>query len=422
MSNDILQARDDRVKQIEHLLTHNKTIIVVKANTPGKNKNISEAHFLVRFFRLEIKKQLNLANEKTYQSIDGPYFIATVKNNSTAASKSICIKIEDSHPLGRFIDIDVFAQARQPLSRLDKRIKPRSCYLCDNSAFYCARNKTHSIESLTQFMQKSIMIYLDNRIASLIKDAMLKELSLEHKFGLVTKTSSGSHSDMDYDLMIKAQDVIIPHLVSLFSLGYKASSLDTLLDQTRAIGLKAEKAMLEKTKGVNCYKGLIFVLGITILSVAYTLKHNQSFDKIFSNIKQISRCVCHEFEQTGTSFGLSAYHNHRLRGIRGEVSQGLKSVQSALKTFKTTSATDLRKVLKHLILACEDTVLLKRAGSITSYYEVKKQISNLDINDYDAVINYTEFTIANKLSFGGSADLLIVSLFLKSLKEESLII
>ena len=78
------------------------------------------------------------------------------------------------------------------------------------------------------------------------------------------------------------------------------------------------------------------------------------------------------------------------------------------------------KTLIFIISNIDDTVLLKRAGSIEKYEYVKEMISNinvslLDHDDYNEVIKINEYCINNNLSTGGACDMLICTIFLKEL-------
>jgi len=65
--------------------------------------------------------------------------------------KKACCGIEDSHPLGRLMDIDVLTSAPPPGRLLDRAavgLPPRRCLLCDRPARYCMRAHTHTTEAL----------------------------------------------------------------------------------------------------------------------------------------------------------------------------------------------------------------------------------------------------------------------------------
>lgn len=71
-----------------------------------------------------------------------------------ALVKKTCCHIEDTHPLGRLMDIDVISSEIMPgqtghlLDRSIIGLEPRRCLLCDQPARYCMRAHTHTIEEL----------------------------------------------------------------------------------------------------------------------------------------------------------------------------------------------------------------------------------------------------------------------------------
>lgn len=65
------------------------------------------------------------------------------------------MKIEDTYPLGRFVDIDVYDSiTKRSISRIELGNEERKCYLCDNKAHICVRSRTHSQGSLITHMKK----------------------------------------------------------------------------------------------------------------------------------------------------------------------------------------------------------------------------------------------------------------------------
>lgn len=61
--------------------------------------------------------------------------------------KKICCQIEDTHPLGRLMDMDVL-ETGHLVDRASLGLPPRRCLLCDQPARYCMRAHTHSKEEL----------------------------------------------------------------------------------------------------------------------------------------------------------------------------------------------------------------------------------------------------------------------------------
>ena len=146
------------------------------------------------------------------------------------------------------------------------------------------------------------------------------EASLDPKFGLVTIKSSGSHPDMDFDLMMRAKKAILEPLTEIFVLGYEEEFLEAFR-KARLIGLEAERRMYGATGGVNCYKGLIFAIGIVLLTLGHCIKNNR-YD-IFSAVKTIGAEAEKDFHaDLPLTDGLSAYHEHGIKGIRGKRQRG----------------------------------------------------------------------------------------------------
>ena len=93
-------------------------------------------------------------------------------------------------------------------------------------------------------------------LAQLAQRALMMELNLPMKPGLVCPDSNGAHKDMDYALMQKGIAAIRPYFAPMAL----AKSPETL----RELGMEAENAMLVATGGVNTHRGAIFCLGLAL--------------------------------------------------------------------------------------------------------------------------------------------------------------
>lgn len=415
MHDLILEAREKRAKKIESWLNLGYDVLVsIHANIPSGYKNKKEAYIIVRFFEMLLKETFSTHKCERFESEDGPYTLLTLQDIPPKEVKEKMIEIEDNIPLGRLVDLDVWSIPDHLFSRSTLQRKPRRCYLCDDVAHHCIRTHKHALNDVIQFIEKTTKDHLYEDVGHLVKKVMLEELNLDDKFGLVTPSSTGSHHDMDYQLMKDTQKIIIPYFVELFQLGYEHDDIYNLLPKAREIGLQAEHTMLEYTKGINCYKGLIFILGVVLVSTGYTLSNQQDVGHIFTNIHTLTQNILDDFENNPKTFGEKAYHEHQIMGARGEAYLGLPSVHHALNLMKEMPLTDtlLRRVLQQLIRTTDDTVLLKRAGSFDAYMAIKKEVSMIDVTDLAQVKHFTEEAIEKHLSFGGSADLLIATLFI----------
>ena len=405
-SDLILTAREDRLQNIQRYL--DQALICVKANIPGKNKQINNAYLLVRIFKNEIINKIKVFDISYFDSYDGPYYLIKVENNLSL--KKQLIELEETHPLGRFIDLDFFSQSDKSVYRSDFNLPPRRCYLCGEYALICSRNKTHSLSDLLKHINTEVERFFDNLIEELIDFAIMKELNLDDKFGLVTPTTSGSHPDMTYSLMIEAKLAIIPGLKKMFWIGYHSDDLSQCIIKAKRVGMTTEKAMYHATNNINCYKGLIFILGYVLTSAGYVVKHHQDIDDIFTNVKVMAKDVYQDMNYQ--TFGEKAYHEYQFGGARGEAFSGLMNVRKAYECLDLLDDENLHITLIKIIENADDSVMLKRAGSIVKYHYYKNLITSIKNYDLAKIQHITNECIKANISCGGAADILIAAIFI----------
>ena len=364
MVNDkILIARENRRKKVK-IIAEKTSAVTLKANIPGDDKNLPEGYLIVNYF---IKKVMALGAKfiELEDSQDGVTVYFSAEDGKKI--KNIAQDLEENHPLGRLIDIDVTPYLEETsLSR--KRM--RKCFLCDNPAFVCGRNKTHKTTELLRFFKEKTEEHIKPLIEKVILESMFSELNLENKFGLVTPTSNGSHTDLNYKIMSNA----------------------------------IEK-MLKATSGANAYKGFIFVGGVLLTSLGYTIRVNGTEDDVYNNAK----IICDNFTYPLDTFGAVA-HKSGFGGVREEGKKGFPNVKLAEKLLEENN---LNKVLIYIISNLEDSVLYKRAKTEERYNYFKNLISTSLSNQEEV----TKKCIENNISVGGSADVLIASVMMKKIKQ-----
>lgn len=154
---EMLNARDNRAILQRKLLESvaDSTLLSVTMNIPGSVKTTREMKTIFLKMIEEVEKNLAEAEvvSKTYQDLKtGPECFLLVKKNSIELKKRM-IQLEEIHPYGRLMDLDVLYIADEQLhsiSRIDLGFEPRSCLICKNNAKICARMARHSIDELIQ--------------------------------------------------------------------------------------------------------------------------------------------------------------------------------------------------------------------------------------------------------------------------------
>ena len=403
----ILASREERYLKIQFLKKSFNTVITVKTNVPGDNKNLKISYSLIKLFKNLIPKSF-INKVLFFDAYDGPYYLIG-SNYDADGIKTILMSIEDSHFLGRLIDLDVF-DGKETLSRK----VPRKCYICDDTAFNCIRTNKHSVEDLVSFVESKTQEYFENEVSRIIEESILLELNLHPKFGLVTPNTRGSHKDMNYKLMTKAKDAILPYLAKMFSVGWN-SKLDEVFPKIRALGIQAEQAMYKATNNINSYKGLIFNLGILVSAYGYIFVNHHDLENIYDVVQSMSKDILKDFKKSKSTFGYYAYEQYNILGARGEVHKGIPNVKKALGYLKDFSQSSRINTLIYLISVTDDTVLLKRSNDIDRYKEIKIMFKEKVNSSPEEIIALDKYCIKNNLSFGGSADLLILTIFLKKI-------
>lgn len=114
------------------------------------------------------------------------------------------------------------------------------------------------------------------QLAGLASAALLQELELYPKAGLVSRVDSGSHQDMDYDTFRESVTVLENYWRQMVELGQLNVPFPDLVQAGKA----AEDSMLQATMGINTHRGAIFILGIIVAATAGLYRHRREFSNL----------------------------------------------------------------------------------------------------------------------------------------------
>lgn len=271
----------------------------------------------------------------------------------------------------------------------------------------------------------------NKNIATLATKALLYEVSISPKAGLVSRLSNGSHKDMNFYTFIDSSLALHNYFLNCFDYGQeKLFSCPDFFKDLREVGKVAEKEMYEATKGINTHKGTIFSMGILLAVLGVHLKENKKIDlKILSEkIKEMCKPLLNELEDADniSTYGEKAYKEYHLTGARGlaisgyeiVLLDGINKLKNFCKTLDFETACIL--LLFYYMSVLDDTNIVNRA-SITTLKEVqilskelfeenKKTLEKESIKNSMSKLN--DIFIEKNISAGGSADLLILTIFI----------
>jgi len=283
-------------------------------------------------------------------------------------------------------------------------------------------------------------------MARYAEEAILSEVILSPKPGLVDSLDAGAHKDMDiYTFLLSA--------TSLYDGFYDFTKAGLLHEGTkqelfikiRPIGMDIEKRMFEATENINTHKGIIFSMGIVLSAVGYYLKdkseeeiehfNSTDTDAVFELIKEMTEgLVSKDFKNLPQKIkytnGEILFLKHGFTGIRGEAEEGYPVVRlealpklRALKNEPYSFEEKLLEILLLLMSITEDSNVVSRGGVESLSYvksEAKSFLEKGGIKNPDSreILNeMNEDFIVRNISPGGSADLLSIAIFFGKLEK-----
>lgn len=269
------------------------------------------------------------------------------------------------------------------------------------------------------------------RVGRLAIRSLYREVALDGKPGLVGPAGNGSHPDMDFTTFMRSLQALRGYFPAIAACGLQRPGFAPL----QALGIAAEADMLAATAAVNTHRGAIFNLGLLcaalgVLQAAGAAISAEAACAIVGQYwgRDILAGLAGLNDAAPLSHGLFVARRDGSGGARQEAASGFPAALGVgLPAYRAalaaTSDGELAamQALFALIAELEDTNLLWRAGpagldharrSAGSFLAAGGVLAD-DWRQQAAAID-RDFS-ARRLSPGGSADLLGVTLFLAEL-------
>ena len=249
--------------------------------------------------------------------------------------------------------------------------------------------------------------------------ALLYEVAVTPKPGLVDLRNNGAHTDMDVLTFIDSTMTLLPHFRGFFAAGFNGKDSGGVFESLRYMGMVAEEEMLTATRGVNTHKGAVFTLGLLCAAAGrlYAAEGIYDTDKVLqicaetfgpalekelegikrsnairsnaitsnaaaSNAVTSNDVTSYDVTSIAVTFGEKLYVSRGIKGARGEAASGFRTVRNVgLPTLKKEleKGSSVNKAavaaLLHLIAASDDTNLIKRSGA-ESQNRIKAMVRN----------------------------------------------
>ena len=439
---EVLDAREDRARrQREMLAAHGLPLLSCTLNTPGA---VKDSPLIRRFFSVHAARIKETFADKIRASEirfekTGPHFLAAA-DESPETIKRICVGLEEAYPAGRLLDLDVIAPNGASLSRRDLGFPERNCLVCGRPGRACAAGQRHSYEELTRTARDLMTAFFaqtdPETLAEWATDALIREVHVTPKPGLVDENNNGSHRDMDLPLMEKSARALTGYFEACVRIGMETANRDpdTTFPYLRAAGLDAEKAMFAATGGVNTHKGAIYLFGILLGAAGRLWKADalpagnavpEEGGRIAKKaVKEDLESIANLPEDKWTA-GQRLFRDYGMTGARGEAMEGFPALRETALPYLAAHRGEKdapARVLLHLIARGTDTNLFARGGKEKADRAVKAVRTLLAKGEPEEreIRRLDEDFIRENLSPGGSADLLAAALFCERLNEQDL--
>ncbi|MBR1627198.1 MAG: [Bacteroidales bacterium] len=270
--------------------------------------------------------------------------------------------------------------------------------------------KEKSLRKASESVPYSTLPYL---LSLLCVNSLQEELDTTPKPGLVDKSDSGSHKDMDYNLMQQSIKTLRPYFTKLAVSGYNKNLLSVA--EIKKIGMDAEKAMFQTTNGVNTHKGALFSLGLTTICAAHLMYiYNEISEE---NLQSCISMLADRWPQPENTHGDKVLQQNKIKGALYNAVEGYKELFEIWMPYYTQNKDDeycLHKLLLLIMSSLDDTNVYYRKDSLTVEkvkWQAKELFENFDIDNLRQL--NTEY-IKENISSGGAADMLSLTLLIYS--------
>lgn len=450
----VLANRDRRVAVQQQLMTKQQTVLAVKLNLAGpiKNNETIQAFFNCKMEQLEstlVQAGWGFTIPISWETVvTGPERFYLVPAPALAVKQAM-VELETKQPANRLLDIDVLHEVDGVATAINRQAvnaPVRKCLICEQPAKACGRARTHSVADLQQraseLMQQVLTAQQQTKraawLAKQAERALLYEVSTWPKPGLVDPVEHGAHLDMDHYLFIDSSLSMSNYLTqsALAGLCFQGTDLTQLFQTVREFGKRAEQQMFATTNGVNTHKGAVFTLGVLSAATGYAWQQSAlTAERVQQTVQaMLVDLIADDLgkmkaDQDHTA-GENQYLKYGITGIRGEAAAGYPSVfQIGLPTLQATSGDWQTRILTTLLAIAtqiEDSTLVHRAKDPKVITWLQDQVAQIDqlggvattagMNQLTAL--QTEFS-DRYLSLGGSADMLIATLFMEFVLTEA---
>ncbi|MGS0740355.1 triphosphoribosyl-dephospho-CoA synthase [Glaciimonas sp. GG7] len=276
---------------------------------------------------------------------------------------------------------------------------------------------------------KTVAISFAEHLADRAVAALIDEVTLTPKPGLVDMRSRGAHRDLNWSLMCHSAWVLHPTFYAMAAAGQTIADVMLLRESIGRIGREGEATMMAATGGVNTHRGAIWALGL-LVSAAAQNQHALGASAVTKRAALLARCQDRFAPVMTGNNGERACQTYGVGGAKAQAQAGFPHVikvalpQLFLSRARGDSESAARlNALLSIIAELDDTCVLSRGGvaALDAVQAGAQQVLALggaaSVQGKIALQHFEDDLLARHVSPGGAADLLAATLFLDQLDK-----
>ncbi len=163
------QLLDYREKKSHEIIMlqekHREPVVTIRANYPGLEKSNEITLFITAEIQAAFKEifKTRIKEEELYDTPEGLTQFYSVRGDARTLKENV-VYIEQNHPLGRFVNIDVYDYDEDyAVARIELFYEPRQCFLCEKPAKVCSRERNHDVNDLIKYMEEKVLEYKEQK-------------------------------------------------------------------------------------------------------------------------------------------------------------------------------------------------------------------------------------------------------------------
>ncbi|MDV2685962.1 triphosphoribosyl-dephospho-CoA synthase [Alkalihalophilus lindianensis] len=267
-------------------------------------------------------------------------------------------------------------------------------------------------------------------LAGCAVQALIDELRLTPKPGLVDLNDTGVHDDLNVSIMMRSAESLRETFEKMAVVSFNEEPSQTLREEIAYIGRQGEQEMFQATGGTNSHKGAIWSLGLLVSSASIYRGHVEA-SQLLETAGRIARFEDRYVPQEVTN-GSVVKRKYKVNGAREEAELAFPHIKHfSLPTLLSGRARGINEedarlnALISLIANLDDTCILHRGGK-EALIDAQR-LANLILasggvstsEGFQTLSNLNSSMHTHNASPGGCADLLAATLFVDRISTYS---